>query len=181
MDVGYIVRQLRAAGVDAKITGAGLLADTPTHVKEMVTRPATPSDLKRILASCQVRVGVRPVISARRASPQAITWVRDHPEVTLVLDDRVILDGVEHRLDTAPATLQRRKGPHPYARFATARVLLSGVSRKDQVRLAELAGVTQGSDSNALRRLPEIDEPGADFDALVRDYHSMIERGKALR
>ncbi|MGB3376466.1 MAG: hypothetical protein WBA87_15170 [Microbacterium sp.] len=174
MDVGYVVRQLRAAGLDAEITDAGLLlAGKPTHLEEMETRPATPSDLKRILELCRARGGIdgtRPVISSRRASPQAIAWVRDHPEVTLILGDRVIFDGVEHRPDSSPATPPRRKGPQPFARFATARALLSGASRNDQVRLAELAGVTQGSVSNALRRLPETEEPGATFDGLLRDY-----------
>lgn len=174
MDVGYIVRQLRAAGADAEITDDGIrLAGTPTHLEVMRRRPPTPWDLQRIVNECRSRSGaetVRPVISAERASSQAISWAHAHPEVTLVLDDRVILDGATRRLDDAEPVRPRRKGPAPYARFAIARVLLSGASRKDQVRLAELAGVSQGSVSNALRRIPEARDPGAAFDDLVRNY-----------
>ena len=174
MDVGHIVRQLRAAGADAEIAGAGiLLGGTHTHLEVMQGRSATPSDLRRIADACRSRAGsyvVRPVISAERASPRAISWLRAHPEVTLVLNDQVVLDGIVHRLDDAEPALPRRKGPAPYARFATGRVLLSGASRTDQIRLAELAGVTQGSVSNALRRIPEHRIPGAAFDELVDEY-----------
>lgn len=174
MDVGYIVRQLRAAGADAEIAGVGLLLDgTRTHLKVMRGRPATPSDLRRIAEECRSRAGadaVRAVISAERASPHAISWAHAHPEVTLVLDNQVVLDGVVHQLDDAAPAPLRRRGPPPYARYATARALLSGASRNDQIRLAELAGVTQGSVSNALRRIPATQDPGAAFDELVRDY-----------
>jgi len=174
MDVGHIVRQLRAVGADAEIAGAGILLEgARTHLEVMQGRPATPSDLRRIADTCRSRAGnnvTRPVISAERASPRAISWLRTHPEVTLVLSDQVILDGVVHRLDDAEPAQSRRKGPAPYARFATGRVLLSGASRTDQIRLAELAGVTQGSVSNALRRIPEHRNPGAAFDELVDEY-----------
>lgn len=175
MDVGYIARQLRAAGANAEITGAGLLLNgTPARLEMMGNRPATPSDLRRIAEACRVRVDsdahARPVISAERASPLAISWLQTHPEVALILEDRVVLDGVVHWFDEAAPAAHRRKGPQPFARFATARVLLSGASRKDQVSLARLAGVTQGSVSNALRRLPEVQDPGTTFDDLVRDY-----------
>lgn len=174
MDVGHIVRQLRAAGADAEIADAGiLLQGTRTHLKAMRSRPATPSDLRRVMDDCRSRAGsdaLRPVISAERASRHSISWASAHPEVTLVLDDQVILDGVVHHLDEAPPARPHRKGPPPYARYATARALLFGASRKDQIRLAELAGVTQGSVSNALRRIPETRDPGAAFDELVSDY-----------
>lgn len=174
MDVGYIVRQLRAIGADAEITEAGLVLEgSPAHLEMMGNRPATPSDLKRIAETCRSRSNdstIRPVIVADRASLQASSWLRAHPKVTLVLGDRVFLHGAEHLLDDTRHAARPRKGPQPYARFATARVLLTGASRKDQVRLAELAGVTQGSVSNALRRIPETRNPGAAFDDFVRDY-----------
>jgi len=110
------------------------------------------------------------VIDAPRASAGAIAWLKSHPGVALVLDNLVVLDGVVHRLDDVPPETPRRKGPQPYARFAVARALLAGAPRRDQVRLAELAGVTQGSVSNALRRIPETWDPSAAFDDLVKDY-----------
>lgn len=174
LDVGYIVRQLRAVGADTEITGAGLVLEgSPAHLEMMGNRPATPSDLKRIAETCRSRSTdstIRPVIVADRASLQASSWLRAHPEVTLVLSDRVFLDGAELLLDDTHPASRSHRGPQPYARFATARVLLTGASRKDQVRLAELAGVSQGSVSNALRRIPETRNPGAAFDELVRDY-----------
>lgn len=170
MDVGRVLRMLRAVGTDAEIAETGItLAGAATHLEDMGSRPATPSDLVRIATSLQGS-GARPAVSARRASPAAIAWVLTHPDVVLVLDDRVVIDGVEHRLGDEQSVTRRRKGPSPSARLAVARVLLSGASRKNQIRLAELAGVTQGSVSNALRRLPEIHDPGAAFDELVRDY-----------
>lgn len=174
MDVGHIVRQLRSVGADAEIADAGILIQgTPTHLKVMRGRPATPSDLRRVVEGCRSRSGtaaLRPVISAERASPRAISWASAHPEVTLVLDRHVIFDGVVHSLDDATPARPPRKGPPPYARYATVRALLAGASRKDQTRLAGLAGITQGSVSNALRRIPEILNPGRAFDELVRDY-----------
>lgn len=174
MDAGHVVRQLRAAGADAEITTAGLLVDgAPARVEDLRTRPATPSDLSRIVETSRRRHPEetrRPVVSARRASPRTISWLQAHPEVTLVVDDRVVHEGVVHLLDADPPPAPRRKGPRPYARFAVARVLLTGASRDDQVRLAERAGVTQGSVSNALRRLPDVRDPGLAFDELVRDH-----------
>lgn len=173
MDVGRVVRQLRAVGAQAEITASGLLlGGTPTRLKVMGNRPATPSDLRRITETYRSKddTATRPVISAKRASRQAISWLLAHPDVTLILDDQVVIDGTVHRLDDTPPAPPRSKGPPAYARYATARVLLSGAPRKDQTRLAELAGVTQGSVSNALRRIPDTRNPGARFDELVRDY-----------
>lgn len=173
MDVGYIVRQLRAAGADAEITASGLVLSGKRAPVEMTHRPPTPSDLRRIAETWNARNDgslVRPVVYSQRASAGTIAWVQSHPEMTLVLDDRVVLDGVVHRSNAAPSVTPRRKGPQPYARFAIARVLLSGASRRDQVRLAGLAGVTQGSVSNALRRIPENLDPVAAFDEFLKDY-----------
>lgn len=174
VDVGRVVRHLRAAGAEAEFSESGLtLNGTPVHLQSMGRRPATPSDLTRIAEDGGMRKRSTPsrsVIVADRASSQTAAWLHEHPEITLILHDRVFLDGTVHLLDDPPPPQPTPKGPRPYARFAIARVLLSGAPRNNQVHLAELAGVTQGSVSNALQRIPDIEDPGAVFDDLVRDY-----------
>lgn len=174
MDAGYVVRQLRAAGTDAEIADDGIRLDGAlVHLEDAGSRPPTPSDLQRMVKICTARANdgvIRPVITATRASPRAIAWVKSNPDVTLVLDDRVVLGGVEHHLAETPPSHSASRGKKPYARFAVARVLLSGASRSDQVGLAQRAGVTQGSVSNALRRLPVSQKPGDVFDDLVKSY-----------
>ena len=175
MDVGHIVRRLQAVGADAEMASTGLLLEGKTaRISILGRRAPLPFDLKRIADASldwRGRSAYRPVIYASRASAVTIAWLQSHPNMTLVLEDQVVFNGIVHRLgSTPPVPPPRRKGPRPFARLATARVLLSGASREDQVRLAELAGVTQGSVSNALRLLPEIEDPGVMFDELVRDY-----------
>ncbi|RZI96246.1 MAG: hypothetical protein EOO67_00810 [Microbacterium sp.] len=90
--------------------------------------------------------------------------------MTLVLDDRVVHDGEIHMLEETPSAQPAKRGPRAYARHAVWRALLTGAPRNNQVRLAELAGATQGSVSNALRQLPDDEDAANLFDMLVASY-----------
>lgn len=172
MDAGRIIKQLRTAGAYVQMADLGILVDGELVEFEFKTgRLPERAWLQKVYsahASAQRRSHL--VVVAPRASAEAIEWTRRRHDMTLVLDEMVVHHGEIHMLDETPPTQPAKRGPRAYARHAVWRVILAGAARSDQVQLAELAGVTQGSVSNALRMLPATDDVGGLFDELVRSY-----------
>lgn len=172
MDAGRVIKQLRGAGARMELADVGILIDGVVVEFEVKSgRLPERAWLQKIHAAhVAAHRGSHVVVVAPRASVEAIEWVRDHPDVTLVLDDRVVHRGEIHVLDETPPLRPATRGPRAYARFAVWRAVLTGAPRRDQVRLAELAGVTQGSVSNALRNIPDTEQPATLFDQFVDAY-----------
>lgn len=156
MRISEAIRLLPRAGIHAVPAGPHVLLtdDGPTIRVAAGSRSPTPGDFRRQLD--KLAPGERVLFAANRVSPALATLALRDPRVIVVTQDRVILDGREHfHVDPAPARPTLRKGPRPYGMLAVARALLSSDEPQLQVRLAELAGVTQPSVSNALRRLAD--------------------------
>lgn len=173
MDVGRVVKQLRSAGAHVEMSDLGILVDGELVSFEFKTTGRLPERawLQRVYAAHESLPGsAHLVVVAPRATVDATEWVRAFRDMTLVLDDRVVHDGQVHTLEGAPSARAVRKGPRAYARYAVWRALLAGAPRNDQVGLAGLAGVSQGSVSNALRQLPDDEDAAKLFDELVATY-----------
>lgn len=172
MDAGRIIKQLRTAGAHVVMADLGIVVDGELIEFEVKTgRLPERAWLEKVYsAHSSAQRRSRLVVVAPRASAEAIEWTRQHPDMTLVLDGVVVRHGEIRLLDETPPAQPAKRGPRAYARYAVARVILAGAARSDQVRLAELAGVTQGSVSNALRVLPETDDVEALFDEILRSY-----------
>lgn len=172
MDAGHIIKQLRNAGAHVEMVDLGILVDGDLVEFEFKTgRLPERAWLEKVSAAhASAQRRSRLVVVAPRASAKAIEWTRRQLNMTLVLDDLVVHQGKIHMLNDTPSAQPAKRGPRAYARHAVRRVILAGAARSDQVRLAELAGVTQGSVSNALRTMPDTEDAGGLFDDLVSSY-----------
>jgi len=173
MDVGRVIKQLRSAGAHVKMSDLTILVDGEPVDFEFKTTGRLPERawLQKIYAAHESRRDrAHLVVVAPRATVNAIEWARANRDLTLVLDDRVVRDGEVHMLEETPAAQPATRGPRPYARFAVWRALLAGAPHNEQARLAELAGASQGSVSNALRLLPDDEDAAKLFDELVAGY-----------
>jgi len=173
MDVGRVIKQLRTAGARVEMSDLGVLVDGELVDFEFKTTGRLPERawLQKIYAAHEsLPDHTHLVVVAPRATVDATEWARAVRDMTLVLDDRVVHDGEIHILAVTPSAQPAKRGPRAYARYAVWRALLAGAPRNDQVRLAELAGATQGSVSNALRQLPDDADAAKLFDKLVANY-----------
>lgn len=173
MDVGRVIKQLRNAGARVEMSDLGILVDGKLTDVEFKPAGRLPERawLQKIYAAHAALPGhAHLVVVAPRATADATEWVRAVPGMTLVLDDRVVHDGEVHMLEEAPSAQPVKRGPRAHARYAVWRALLAGAPRSNQARLAELAGATQGSVSNALRQLPDDEDAAKLFDTLVASY-----------
>lgn len=173
MDAGRVIKQLRSAGARVEMSDLGILVDGELTHFEFKTTGRLPERawLQKIYSANEsLPRHAHLVVVAPRATTEATEWARTVRDMTLVLDDRVIHDGEIHMLEETPSAQPVKRGPRAYARYAVWRALLTGAPRNDQVRLAELAGTTQGSVSNALRQLPDEEDAAKLFDKLVTTY-----------
>lgn len=173
MDASALLRRLRSAGARAALRDGEIAVDgRPTRLLFGRNRLPERKILERAAAEvAALQDNTLLIVVAPRASTAAMEWVQELPAlVTLVLDTLVIHRGQVITLEESPLAPVARRGPRPYARHAVSRALLSGASRVDQKRLAELAGVTQGSVSTALRATDAAAAPAERFDMFLRTY-----------
>lgn len=173
MDASALLRRLRSVGARAELRDGAIAVDgRPTRLLFGRKRLPERALLERAVAEVAgLQDNTLLIVVAPSASAAAKAWVRGRPDlVTLVLDALVIHQGQVITLDEPPLAPVSKRGPRPYARHAVSRALLSGASRSDQKRLAELAGVTQGSVSTALRATDASAAPAERFDWLLRTY-----------
>lgn len=163
MDAGKIVRLLRASGADVKITHQGISLGGELAIVLESRRPPTRSDLAALSADAPV------IVYARKLPPAAIRYAEERPHLTLVSDEAVVYQSTLTRVDGEAERPKPSRGPRPYARFAVGRAYLANPGA-DQDALADLAGVTQGSVSNAMRRIRTAATPAGLFDELVTEY-----------
>lgn len=173
MDVGRVIKQLRSAGAHVAMSDLAILVDGERIDFEFKTTGRLPERawLQKVYEAHELLPDrAHLVVVAPRATMDAIEWARAVRDMTLVLDDRVVYGGEIHILEETPSAQTPKRGPRAYARYAVWRALLAGAPRNDQVRLAELAGASQGSVSNALRQLPDDEDAAKLFDELVARY-----------
>ncbi|MFV0453057.1 MAG: hypothetical protein ACK5LS_12615, partial [Propioniciclava sp.] len=108
MDAGRIIKQLRGAGARVELADVGILIDGAVVEFEVKSgRLPERAWLQKIHAAHVAAYrSSHVVVVAPRASVGAIEWVREHPDVTLVLDDRVVHRGEIHVLDETPPARQ---------------------------------------------------------------------------
>ncbi|PPF47176.1 hypothetical protein C5B85_02580 [Pseudoclavibacter sp. AY1F1] len=173
MDASALLRRLRSAGAHAELRDGVIAVDgRPTRL--LFGRKRLPELVLLERAAAEVAAlqdNTLLIVVAPRASAAAREWVLGRPDlVTLVLDALVLHQGQVFPLEETPLAPVPKRGPRPYARYAVSRALLSGASKTDQNHLAELAGVTQGSVSTALRATDASAAPAERFDMLLRTY-----------
>lgn len=158
MSVSEAIRLLRQAGVAVEMSGSALVVDSAPRTFVVPRRRPTPHDLAKLT--------VPSVVYADRVSSRVVAFAEEHPDITLVTPNVVVTDGRRIDLAQSPVTPVRPRGRVPWARHAIQRILIAFPSAT-QVQLAELAGVSQASVSNALSVLDATLTPVEQFDAAV--------------
>lgn len=156
MHISEAIKLLLQAGVHVVPVGPDVLrTDDGRNIRvATASRVPTPADIHRNLD--KLESDDRALFAVAKVTPALEIAALGDPRLIVVAQDRVILDRHEQSLfNPAPHTRTLRKGPRPYGTCAVARALLSSDQPQLQVQLARLAGMTQPSVSNALRRLSD--------------------------
>ena len=176
MDLSYIVKQLRAAGVDVRIPGDedlrhDLIVDgMPVEVKRFHRDP-TPSDLKRVRDRAERDNTAAVLLFTSRMTPALADLASTDPSLVLISDHEVFVRGHRTHLDAKRDVIPMtpKSGPAPHARFAIGRALLALGSGASQRVLATAAGVSQGSVSQSVANWAGLSRKAL-FDRLVTEY-----------